>query len=128
MSTPMPTIGSAITLIFSLRPSNDTIQPVVVVPRLAPKITPTAAVNGSRPALTNPMVASVVALEDCTRAVIPAPDSSALNGPPVKLVSQRRSESPAAAFKPSVSRIMPSRNRPNPPINAGSMSPIMNRV
>lgn len=105
-----------------LRPSTATIQPVLVVPRLAPNMTPTACGNVSSPALTNPMVVNVVALEDCTSMVTVAPDNSAENGPRTKRLSTRRKASPATALRPSVSKIMPKRKSPMPPNKFGIIS------
>ena len=52
---------------------SETICPVIVVPTLAPKMTPMACSSERRPALTKPTVMTLVADELCTRAVTPAP-------------------------------------------------------
>ena len=51
----------------------DTSQAVTVVPILAPIITPADSTRVSKPALTKLTVITVVAEEDCTRAVIRNP-------------------------------------------------------
>jgi hypothetical protein len=62
-----PTSGSADeTLIFTRSPISETSHPVLVVPTAAPKITPTACAKVNNPALTKPMVITIVALDDCT--------------------------------------------------------------
>ena len=47
-----------------MKPSNDTIHAVIVVPMFAPIITPTACESVNRPAFTKPTVITVVADED----------------------------------------------------------------
>jgi hypothetical protein len=106
---------------FSLKPSSETIQPVLVVPTLAPTITPSAAGKESSPALTKPMVVMVVALEDWTSAVSPTPERNAAGGVPVAHSSTRCNELPAAALRLSDIRIMPTRKRPTPPSRVGMM-------
>ena len=61
-------------------------------------------------------VATVVALEDCTIAVMPAPAPTADQRLVVHFERMERSAPPARALSPSVIRIMPSRNSPTPPI------------
>ena len=63
-SAPSPTSGKASLLMPYLNPTSATSQPVVVVPKLAPMTTPIACEKVRMPALTKPMVARVVALED----------------------------------------------------------------
>jgi hypothetical protein len=88
----------------------------MVVPMLAPYTIPKAWRILSKPALTKPKDATVTALEDCTKAVIAAPDTTPLNGVLLHLASKVRSELPAASLSPSVIIPMASKNRPNPPI------------
>src|SRR5690606_32524538 len=83
--------------------------------------TPTALLNGSRPAETKPMVAMVVALDDCTSAVMPAPAPTADQRLVVYFDRIDRNASPARALSPSVIRIMPRRNRPTPPIRLATI-------
>ena len=56
--------GTAKSEMSALKPSNDTIHAVIVVPIFAPIITPTACVSVNRPAFTKPTVITVVADED----------------------------------------------------------------
>ncbi len=53
---------------------------VIVVPILAPKITEMACGRVIRPALTNPMVMTVVAEELCRTAVTRAPEMTPMTG------------------------------------------------
>ncbi len=71
---------------LSLKPSRATSQPVMVVPMLAPKMMPNDSVKVSRPALTKPTAATVVALEDCRMAVPRAPVTAPLKGLRVKRI------------------------------------------
>ena len=59
-----PRRGSAILEILNLKPRNETIQNVVVVPRLAPSTMPIDSVTVSRLALTKLTMSTVVADED----------------------------------------------------------------
>ena len=70
---PIKMSGNTAVSSCSLKPRMATSQPVTVVPKFAPKIMPRALENFNKPALTNPTVATVVALEDCNRAVVEAP-------------------------------------------------------
>jgi hypothetical protein len=81
-ATPTRTSGGAMLPRDTLNPSWDTIQPVLVVPTLAPKITPMDCLKVSRPALTKPTVVTVVAVDDCTSAVTSAPQPTPDHGPP----------------------------------------------
>src|SRR5690606_27122122 len=103
----------------------ETIQPVLVEPKLAPRITPIELLKLSKPAETEPIVAMVVTLEDCTNAGRESPVGSVFDGEPVNRCSQLIKEWPASAFKPSVIKIMPSRNRPIPPSRFEMMLNIM---
>ena len=91
------------------------IQPVKVVPKLAPITTPMAWLNVIKPALTKPIKVIVVAEDDCTKAVIVAPDKKALKGVPVNRASAFCNEDPAKVVKPSLSKDIPIRNKPMPP-------------
>ena len=84
----------------SAHSTEDTSQPVTVVPILAPMITPMAWVRFMIPALTNPTTITVVAEELWITAVIPAPKST-----PISLFFVRTSSSdfillPAAFSSP----------------------------
>jgi len=88
----------------------------MVVPMLAPKIIPKASGKFISPAPTKPTTATVVALDDCNMAVVAAPVIAPDNGLRVKRIKTDRMAPPANARSPSVMTIMPSRNRPSPPI------------
>jgi len=115
ISAPIPTSGIAMVNRLSFNPSSETIQPVVVVPTLLPMMTPMDCEKVISPALTKPMVASVVALEDCTIAVMVSPERKAEDLRSVNCERIRLSVCPAAVRNPSVSNKMPSRNKPIPP-------------
>ena len=100
---------------LTLKPRIEMIQPVLVVPRLAPISTPTDCAKGRTPALTKPIVISVVALEDWIIAVTTMPEKNAMIGRRVSESSPLRRESPASDLRPSVISVMPSRNSPIPP-------------
>jgi len=100
---------------LSLNPKMATNHPVMVVPILAPRIMPKAAENGISPALTNPTVATVVALEDCKTAVAIVPVKTPDIGVRVNCINTRRITLPARVFRPSVMTTIPNRNSPKPP-------------
>ncbi len=91
------------------------IQPVLVVPRLALISTPTDCEKGSTPALTKPIVMSVVALEDWMVAVTAMPEKNAVIGRRVNDNKALRRESPAKDLSPSLISVMPRRKSPTPP-------------
>lgn len=70
-----------------------------------------------RPALTKPMAAMVVALEDCNIAVLIAPVSAPEDGLRVNLINAARIVPPSSSRRPCVITIRPSRNNPIPPSN-----------
>ena len=72
---PTPMKGKANASIWNLKPMSATSQPVTDDPRLEPNTTHSADVKLSRPALTKPMAATVMAVEDWTRAVTRMPVS-----------------------------------------------------
>ncbi len=80
-NAPIPTIRGAKKSGENILPHSlrDTIQAVIVVPILAPIMTPTACVNVSNPALTNPTTITVVAELLWIIAVMAAPISTATN-------------------------------------------------
>jgi hypothetical protein len=57
----------------------------------------------------------VVALDDCTRSVMIAPQMEPRSGVAAALPSTVRNAEPANAFRPSVMTVMPIRKRPTPP-------------
>ena len=117
---PTPIIGKAKAVIENFNPKKATIQPVLVVPMLAPIIIPIACTKLNTPALTNPIVAKVVAVDDCTIMVKLMPKNIALMGEPVKRPSHCLKLSPAIAFRLSVIKDMPSKNKPIPPVRCVS--------
>src|SRR5690606_5503218 len=114
-NAPMAIRGKATCPIENFKPKKATIQPVLVVPILAPIITPMACEKESTPALTKPMVASVVAVEDCTIKVKATPEVIALKGEPVNRPNHCLNVSPAISLRLSVIKVMPSKNKPIPP-------------
>ena len=80
ISDPMPTSGSDALSRSSLKPSVATIQPVNVVPRLAPKMTPSALPSDMMPAPTNASTISPTSELDCTKAVVAVPAKIAFSG------------------------------------------------
>ena len=93
----------------------DTIQAVMVVPMFAPMINPTDWERFRIPALTKPTTMTVVAEEDCTRAVMPAPRRTAISRFPVTIFKNFDIFELAAFCIPSLITVMPYRNIPNPP-------------
>ena len=71
-----PINGIANKLMFTLKPKIEIIHAVTVVPTLAPIITDTDCVKESKPAFTKLTTITVVAEEDCIRAVINTPVST----------------------------------------------------
>jgi hypothetical protein len=67
------------------------------------------------PALTSPIVVMVVALDDCTRRVMIAPQNVPSRGVAAAFSNTVFNAVPARALSPSVITAMPSRNRPTPP-------------
>ncbi len=88
--------GTARIEISALNPSSEMIQAVIVVPILAPIITPIACKSVSSPALTNPTTITVVALEDCIMEVMTSPVITPLKRFDVIEERSLRSLSPAA--------------------------------
>ncbi len=91
------------------------IQPVIVVPMLAPMITPMACDNCIAPLFTNPMTITVVIELDCTTQVTTTPTVVAKKRLLVTAPIILRRLEPATACMPSDICFMPSRKMPNPP-------------
>ncbi len=91
---------------------------MIVVPMLAPMITPIACVSFMTPLLTNPTTMTVVIELDWTTQVTMTPTSSAKKRLPVTAPIIRRRLLPATACIPSDMFFMPSRKMPRPPINS----------
>ena len=88
--------GTARMEMSALNPSKEIIHAVIVVPILAPIITPIACKSVSSPALTNPTTITVVALEDCIMDVMTRPVITPLKRFDVIEDRSFRSLSPAA--------------------------------
>ncbi len=91
-------------------------QEVMVVPILAPMMMPTACSSRISPELTKPTTMTVVAEEDCMRAVVPAPSSTPFMGLSVILVRMASILPPEVFARPSPRRYMPYRKRARPPV------------
>ena len=82
MLTPVITADEKITVQPPPAPMEErlTIQPVILVPRMDPRIMLTACLNSIRPEFTKPIAITLVAEEDCIKAVTPTPNTIPLNG------------------------------------------------
>ena len=112
---PSPISGNATTSTRIFRPISATIHAVNVVPTLLPNTNHAARRIVSMPALVNPSVVIITALDDCTNAVIENPVNNACIRVRVERSKIVRNESPAAPFRPSVIMPMPSNRKPIPP-------------
>ena len=95
----------------------DMIHAVSVVPMLAPMITEIACARVSRPALTNDTVITVVAVDDCTAAVINAPERMPVTRLVVIVPNTWRSCGPAIFCKLSLIDFIPNIRRARAPIS-----------
>jgi len=95
-----------------------TIQAVMVVPILAPMMTPIAWLSVIRPALTNPTTMTVVADELWMIMVTRAPTMTPRKGVPVSMARIERIFSPAVFCRPSPICCIPNINRASPPNRA----------
>jgi hypothetical protein len=100
----------------------------MVVPMLAPMITPTAWWSCMSPAFTSPTTMTVVMVEDWTRTVTPVPVAVAMNRLSVTRLIIRRREFPATACIPSDMYFIPSMKMPRPPTTAMAMVSTLPRV
>ena len=91
---------------------------VTVVPMSAPRMTPIVWRRLSRPAEVKPTSMTVVALDDCSTAVTPAPTRSARKRSPVSVERTWRSRVPAARCSPSPTSRTPYRRSAVPPRSA----------
>lgn len=117
MRTHNPITGNANSSIFNFNQINATSHPVMVVPTLVPNITHKELRKVIIPALTNHIVKSVVAVDDCRMAVARNPDKNHLNLVLVHFSSMRASVGPDAALSHSDISIMPNKNNPIHPAN-----------
>ena len=90
------------------------IQPVTLVPRMAPRMMPMAWLTFITPELTKPTTITEVAEEDWMMAVTPVPSKTPFTGLPESLYNTSSSLLPATFFRPSPIRDMPKRNRATP--------------
>lgn len=92
------------------------IHAVIVVPILAPKMTPTDFARGSKPAFTKLTTITVVAEEDCIIAVINNPVKTPVNRLEVIEDKMPRIPSPATFCKASLIIFIPNKKRPSEPM------------
>ena len=104
---------------------NAMICAVIVVPIFAPKIMEIACGNVIKPALTNPITITVVALLLCKTAVTNAPANTPMIGFFVSNPKIYRIRSPAAFCKPSLIISIPNKNNANPPNNPNNVFNIL---
>ena len=114
---PAPKIGIAKAAILKLKPKIETIQAVIVVPMLAPKITPTDCCKVKRPALTKVTTITVVAPDDWITIVMIRPVKRPLKRFPVITESARCKRSPALFWTPSLINFIPYKRKASEPIN-----------
>ena len=110
-----PINGIAKALISTAKPKNEITHAVRVVPMLAPIITEIDCANDSRPAFTKLTTITVVADEDCIKAVISNPVKTPIKR--FEVIADRidRMRSPAIFCKPSLIVFIPYKNKPNDP-------------
>ena len=96
---------------------NAVICAVIVVPILAPMITPIAWVSFIRPELTKPITMTSVADELCTSIVMPRPTRTATILFFVACSKITWRLSPQAFLSPEDIIVIPKRKRPTPPSN-----------
>lgn len=101
--------------ICTLNPNKVMIHAVIVVPMLAPKMTPTDFASGSKPAFTKLTTITVVADDDCMIAVINNPVKTPVNRLEVMEDNIPRMPSPATFCKASLIIFIPSKKRPSEP-------------
>ena len=101
------------------------IQEVIVVPILAPMITPTACDNFMIPEFTKPTTITVVAEDDWITAVTPAPKSTAFIGFEVRFSRIFSSFPPETFARPSHIAFIPYKNNARPPINVNILNKSM---
>src|SRR5574344_1935165 len=93
------------------------IHAVMVVPMLAPMMTDMACAKVSRPALTNDTVITVVAVDDCTDAVMNAPVSTPVKRLVVIALKTWRNWLPAIFCKLSLMDFIPNISNASEPIS-----------
>ena len=96
------------------RSDRQMIQPVILVPRIAPRIMPMAWRTFIMPELTKPTTMTDVADDDWMTAVTPVPSSTPLMGLLVRRYKMTSRRLPATFFRPSPISDMPNRNSAMP--------------
>ena len=94
---------------------NPIMNDVIVVPIFAPIIIPIACLKVNNPALTNPIVITVVPELDCISTVTNIPTKTPKNGEVVYLSKIYFNLSPAANCNPSPIYFIQNKNIPSPP-------------
>ena len=98
----------------SSRPERQMIQPVILVPSIAPKTMPIACLSFIIPEFTKPTTITDVAEEDCMTAVTPVPSSTPFKDVFVSLYNNISRLLPATILRPSPMRDIPNRNSATP--------------
>ena len=98
----------------SSRPERQIIQPVILVPSIAPSTIPIACLSFIIPEFTKPTTITEVADDDCMTAVTPVPRSTPFNGVLVSLYNNISRLFPATILRPSPIRAIPNRNSATP--------------
>ena len=111
----IPLRGRAKMLISTANPRNEIIHTVIVVPMFAPIITEMACVRESRPALTKLTTITVVAEDDCIRAVINKPVQTPAKRLVVMADKIVRILLPATFCNPSLIIFIPYKKSPREP-------------
>ena len=124
IKAPIPINRGAKNSGLSMEPHSlmDTSHAVIVVPILAPMITPTACTSVIRPAFTKPTTITVVAELLCIIAVTPAPTRIPISRFRVRNSSRCFILSPADFCRPSAMTFIPYKNIPRPPAKRNSIS------
>lgn len=114
MSTPAPMSGSEKASTLTLSPIRATSHPAVVDPTFAPKMTQRELTKVRMPALTKPIVRSVVVVDDCKRAVATRPKKNPFVFVLVHFSRIFVSAGPDADLSHSVMMTIPRRKSPTP--------------
>ena len=112
---PIAITGKAKSEICILKPNKLTIHAVIVVPILAPKITPKDWYRFNKPALAKPTTITVVALDDWIILVTKAPQVVAAKRFVVAIPNSWRILSPDTFCRPSLIIFIPNKNTARPP-------------
>ena len=121
---PTAITGSAKSEISILNPNKLTIHAVIVVPMLAPKMTPNDWYRFSSPALAKPTTITVVALEDWMMLVTSVPQAVAAKRLAVAMPKSWRIFSPDTFCRPSLIIFIPNRKMAKPPNKLSMLSKV----